>query len=144
MTNRVTGIAGANAGANDGSHPATFSHSQQQSSQLDGLCGYVRRLVATLGSRLAADGFAGDHDRPLGRVQHERRARVDLNEAYGGPLIRARAVLERDESPAAFEELLHPLGAGNWVPGCAPGGARVGYEHDVGGGGGSGSSLRRP
>src|SRR5580700_3612830 len=81
---------------------------------------------------LAADGLAGDHDRPLGRVQHERWARVDFNEAYGGPLVRARAGHERDESPAAFEELPHPLGSDNWVPGCAPGGPRVRYEHDVG------------
>src|SRR5580698_1464924 len=81
---------------------------------------------------LAADGLAGNHDRPLGRVQHERRARVDLNEAYRGPLVRARAGLERDESPAAFEEWPPPLGAGNRVPGCARGGARVGYEHDSG------------
>src|SRR5580692_9226422 len=46
---------------------------------------------------LAADGLAGDDDRPLGRVQHERWARVDLHEAYGGPLVRAGSGLERDQ-----------------------------------------------
>src|ERR1700722_3115225 len=47
------------------------------------------------------------------------------------PLVRTRAGLGCDESPAAFEELPHPLGADNRVPGCAPGGARVRCEHDV-------------
>jgi hypothetical protein len=52
---------------------------------------------------LAAAGLAGDHDRPLGRIEHERRARVDLKKACGEPPVRARADLEPEKLPAAFQ-----------------------------------------
>jgi hypothetical protein len=42
------------------------------------------------GGDLASDGLAGDHDRALGRAEHERRARVDLENAYAGQLVPSR------------------------------------------------------